>query len=82
MTVLSKLRTREIRTFVRPETTQTRVVRNHKCLVAQLESIECLWFRLDEKDLLSLGVLGDERCYVAVTSKRCGFDGSHEVDGD
>ena len=79
MTVQSKLTTRKLRIFVSPETNQTRVVPNHKCLVAQLESIECLWFRLDEKDLLSLGVLGDERCYVAVTSKRCGFDGSHEV---
>ena len=82
MTVLSKLRTRKLRTFVRPETNQTRVVRDHKCLVVQLESIECLRFRLDEKDLLPLGVLVDELCYVAVTSKRCGFDGSHEVDGD
>ena len=39
-------------------------------------------FRLDEKDLLPLGVLVDELCYVAVTSKRCGFDGYHEVDGE
>ena len=82
MTVLFKLRTRKLRTFVRPETNQTRVVRNHKCLVVQLESIEFLRFRLDEKDLLPLGVLVDERCYVEVTSKRCGFDGSHEVDCD
>ena len=82
MTVPSKLRTRKLRTFVRPETNQTRVVRNHKCLVVQLESIECLRFRLDEKDLLALGVLVDELCYAAVTSERCGFDGSHEVDGD
>ena len=81
MTVLSKLRTRKLRTFVRLETNQKRVVRNHKCLAVQLESIECLWFRLDEKDL-PLGVLVDELCYVAVASKRCGFDGSHEVDGD
>ena len=82
MTVLSKFRTRNLRTFVRPETKQTRVVRNHKCYVAQLESIEGLRFRLDEKDLLPLGVLVDELCYVAVTSKRCGLDGLHEVDGD
>ena len=65
MTVLSKLRTRKLRTFVRPETNQTRVVRNHKCLVVQLEGIESLRFRLDEKDLLPLGVLVDELCYVA-----------------
>ena len=58
MTALSKLRTRKLRTFVRPETTQTRVVRNHKCFVVQLESIECLRFRLDEKDLLPLAVIG------------------------
>ena len=51
-------------------------------LVVPLESIECLRFRLDEKDLLPLGVLVDELCYVAVTSKRCGFDGYHEVDGE
>ena len=82
MTVLSKLRTRKLRAFVRPETNQTRVVRNHNCLVVQLESIECLRFRFDEKDLLPLGVLVDELCYVAVTSKRCGLDGLHEVDGD
>ena len=81
MTVLSKLRTRKLRTFVRPETNQTRVVRNHKCLVVQLESIKCLRFRLDEKDLLPLGVLVDELCY-AVASMPCGFDGSYEVDGD
>ena len=82
MTLLSKLRTRKLRTFVRPETHQTRVVRNHKCLVVQLESIECLRFRLDEEDLLSVGVLVGEHCYVAVTSKRCAFDVSHEFDGD
>ena len=83
MTVLSKLRTRNLRTFGRPETNQGRVVLNHKCHVVQLESIECLRrFRLDERDLLLLGVLVDELCYVAVTSKRCGNDGSHEVDGD
>ena len=74
MTVLSKLRTHELR--------QKLVVRNHKCLVVPLESIECLRFRLDDKNLLPLGVLVDELCYVAVTSTRCGFDGSHEVDGD
>ena len=82
MTVLSKLRTRKLRTFVRPETNQTRVVRNHKCLVGQLETIERLRFRLVDKDLLPLGVLVDELCYVAVTSKRRGFDGYHKVDGD
>ena len=82
MTVLSKLRTRKLRTFFRPETNQRRVVRNHKCLVVQLESIDCLRFRLDGKDLLPLGVLVDELCYVAVTSKRCRYDGSHEIDGD
>ena len=82
MTVLSKLRTRKIRTFVRPDTNQTRVVRNNKCLAVQLESMQFLRFRLDEKDLLPLGVLVDELCYVAVTSKRCGLDGLHEVDGD
>ena len=82
MTVLFKRRTRKLRTFVRPETNQTRVVRNHKCLVAHLESIECLRFRLDEKNLLALGVLVDKLCYIAVTSKRCGFDGSHEINGD
>ena len=80
MTVLSKLRT--LRPFVRLETNQTRVVRTRKCLVGELEGIECLRFRLDEKGLLPLGVLVDELCYVAATSKRCGFDGSHEVDGD
>ena len=82
MTVLSQLRTRKLLTFVRPETNQTRVVRNHKCLVVQLESNECLRVRLDEKDLLPLGLLVDELCYVAVTSKRRGFDGYHKVDGD
>ena len=82
MTVSYKLRTRNLHTFVRPATNQTRVVPNHKCLVVQLESIECLRFRLDEKDHLPLGMLVDELCYVAVTSKRCGFDGSHEVDDD
>ena len=64
MTVLSKLETRKLRTYFRPETNQTRVVRNHKCLVVQPESIECLRFRLDEKDLLPLGVLVDELCYL------------------
>ena len=82
MTVLSKLRTRKLRAFVPPETNQTRVVRNHKRLVVQLESIKCLRFRLDEKCVLSLGVLVDEIWYVAVTSNRWGFDGSHEVRGD
>ena len=81
MTLLSKLRTRKLRTFVRPGTNLTRVVRNHKCLVLQLESTESLRFHQDEKDLLPL-VLVDELCYVAVTFKRGGFDGSHEVDGD
>ena len=56
--------------------------RNHECLVVQLERIECLRFRLDEKDLLPLGVLVDDLCYVDVTSKPCGFDRFHEVNGD
>ena len=60
MTVLSKLRIRKLCTFVRPETNQTRVVRNHKRLVVELEKIECLRYNLDEEDLLSLGVLVHE----------------------
>ena len=82
MALLSKLRTRQLRTFVGPETNQTRIVQIHKRLVVQLESIECLLVRHDQKDLLSLDVLVDEFCYVAVTSERCWFDMSHEVDGD
>ena len=82
MTVLSNILARKLRTFARPDTNQTRVVRKHKCYVVQLESTECLRFGLDEKDLLPLRVLVDELCYVDVTSKRCGFDGSHDVDSD
>ena len=83
MTVLSKLRTRKLRNFVRPETNQTRVVRNHACVVSTAREHGVLAFlNLDEKELLPLGVLVDELYYVAATSKRSGFDGSREVDGD
>ena len=49
-------------------------------LCSSRASSACGFFK--KKDVLPLGVLVGELCYVAVTFKRSGFDGSHEVDGD